>query len=326
MQPVTVIVLNWNGKSMLERCLQALQRQTYPALDIWVVDNGSTDGSASWVRAHYPQVRVWALPDNQGFCQAYNQALSHVKTPYVALLNNDAFPDPGWLQALVEALERCPSAWSAASKMVFDEDPGRIDRAGDAYGLEGAGLMRGRGAPATCYCQEEWVFGACAGAALYRTSVMQEVGFFDEDFFILHEDVDLSFRALLRGYGCVFVPKALVYHRAGASVGHESGAAVYYGHRNVEWVYVKNMPSALLACTWPLHGLYILGAGLYFWRRGRWREFLAAKRDAFQHLPKMLAKRRAIQRRRKVSTWDVFKALNVSLMKARFRCKVFHGS
>lgn len=324
MDGVTVIVLNWNGKVLLQRCLEALRRQSYADFRAWVVDNGSTDGSVEWVRSQHPEVVVWALPNNQGFCRAYNEALRHVTTPYVALLNNDAFPSPGWLQALVEALDRHPSAWSAASKMVFDQDPGRIDRAGDVYALEGAGFMRGRNAPTSSYSREEWVFGACAGAALYRTSVMRELAFFDEDFFILHEDVDLNFRAQLRGYGCIYVPRALVYHRAGASVGRESASAVYYGHRNVEWVYLKNMPSALLAVTWPIHLLYIVGAALFFSSHGRFGEFMAAKKDAFRQLPRVLAKRREIQRYRKISTLQLFKLLDFGSMGARLRSKLIH--
>lgn len=326
MRPVTVIVLNWNGKALLQRCLDALYRQTYAPVDIWVVDNGSTDGSADWVRAHASRVTLWALPENLGFCRAYNLALRHVTTPYVALLNNDAFPSPLWLEALVQALEDHPRAWSAASKMVFHEDPQRIDRAGDAYGLEGAGWMRGRHAPASHFDRKAWVFGACAGAALYRTSVMRDLGYFDEDFFILHEDVDLSFRAQLRGYGCVFVPEALVCHHGSASVGRESAGAVYYGQRNVEWVYVKNMPTPLLAVTWPLHFLYIVGAGLYFCSRGRCLEFIKAKRDAYATMHRLLEKRKRLQRQRKISTRELLRVLDFGPLLHRVHSKVGRSS
>ncbi|WP_448383454.1 glycosyltransferase family 2 protein [Desulfosoma sp.] len=321
MSQVTVIVLNWNGVEVLPLCLAGLRCQTYAHFTVWVIDNGSTDGSAVWVREHHPEVTVIAHGENRGFCRAYNEVLRLVATPYVALLNNDAVPDPEWLSCLVSALETDPGAWAAASKMVFWDFPEVIDRAGDAYTWEGAALMRGRGEKAWRYGKKERVFGACAGAALYRTSVFRELGFFDEDFFLLHEDVDVSFRARLWGYECVYVPEALVYHKAGYSVGRESATAVYYGHRNVEWVYLKNMPTALLCITWPFHLFYVTAAGMYFLCRGRGRWFLAAKRDALRHGKEVLRKRSAVQKRRVVSSLTILRSLSWDLLVTRLRSK-----
>lgn len=293
---VTVVVVNWNGRLVLEKCLDSLKRQTFPCFSVTVVDNGSTDGSAAFIRRRYPGVDLIALEENVGFAKANNIALQAVRTPYAALLNNDAQASPGWLEALVAALKRRPAAWAAASRMVFADRPDTIDRAGDAYTIEGAGLLRGRGAPAADYGAEEWVFGPCAGAALYRMKVLEEIGGFDEAFFLLYEDLDLSFRAQLKGYRCIYVPDAVVYHHASYTIGRDSSTSVYYGHRNLEWVYIKNMPSSLLLKTLPFHLLYDVAALAYFLAAGRGKAYLAAKRDALLGLGGMLAKRRAIQK------------------------------
>ena len=136
----------------------------------------------------------------------------------MAGLNNDAVPDTMWLKHLVEALDSYPEAGFAASKMFFYDDPETIDRAGDAYSRAGTGLLRGQGESASNYNKQEWIFGACAGAALYRTVMLNDIGLFDEDFFLLYEDVDLSFRAQLKGYRCLLVPDAVVYHKASSSI------------------------------------------------------------------------------------------------------------
>jgi GT2 family glycosyltransferase len=131
-------------------------------------------------------------------------------------------------ESLIGALESCPEAGFAASKMLYYDNPEIIDRAGDSYTRAGAG---------------EWIFGACAGAALYRTRMLRDTGIFDEDFFLLYEDVDLSFKAQLKGYKCLYVPEAIVHHKASSSIIYDSPTSVYYGHRNLEWVYIKNMPA-----------------------------------------------------------------------------------
>ncbi|MHB8773178.1 MAG: glycosyltransferase family 2 protein [Syntrophales bacterium] len=292
---VSVVIVNWNGRAFLPECLEALRRQVYRAFSVILVDNGSDDGSAAFVSAQYPEVRVLALPENKGFAAANNVALRMVETEFVALLNNDAVPDPVWLQSLVEALEDCPQAGLAASKMLLYDRRAMIDRAGDGYTRAGAALLRGRGLPAERHQVREWVFGACAAAALYRMVMLRDIGFFDEDFFLLYEDVDLSFRAQLKGYRCVYVPEALVYHRGSSSIGHDSPVSVYYGHRNLEWVYMQNMPFRLLLRTIVPHILYDIAACSYFVACGRGKDFFRAKRDALRGLKRAMKKRRRIQ-------------------------------
>ena len=298
MEEVTVIVLNWNGARVLPRCLEAMAGQTYKEFHLIVVDNGSTDGSWKLVQTHTAQVELIRLPYNMGFSRANNIVLKTVSTPYVALLNNDAFPRPDWLESLMAGLERHPEAGFVASKLLFDDARDVIDRAGDGYSIAGVAYLRGRGAHSSFYDKEEEVFGACAAAALYRKELLQRVGMFDEDFFLLHEDVDLSFRAQLMGYRCVYVPHAVVYHGASSTLVHDSSASVYFGHRNLEWVYLKNMPWSLLVRTFWLHILYNLFACAFFLYIGRGRDFIKAKRDALIHFPLMWKKRKMVQKGR----------------------------
>ncbi len=300
MARVSVITLNWNGTKVLSECLEGLHSQTYQSFSTIVVDNGSTDGSVDFVRRNYPEVNLVALDKNAGFCVANNIAIRSVETEYVALLNNDAVPDPLWLSKLVQAMDSHPEAGLVASKMLFYDDPERIDRAGDSYTIAGVALLRGCGESSANYDEEVSIFGACAGAALYRTEMLKEIGLFDEDFFLLYEDVDLSFRAQLRGYKCLYVPNAIVYHRASSSIGYDSSISVYYSHRNLEWVYIKNMPTKLLLKTIWLHIIFDIGAFFFFGTNGRIKEFIKAKWDAIKGMKRILKKRWQIQNHRRV--------------------------
>ncbi len=296
MAEITAVVVNWNGGRMLGECLASLRRQTRRPLATIVVDNGSIDGSPQMVRRDFPEVSLICLPENRGFASANNIAIGRVRTALTALLNNDAVAHPDWLAHLHDALERHPGAGSAACRMLYQDRRGIIDRAGDGYSRAGAGVLRGRGRRAGEFATADWVFGACAGAALYRTAMLRALGGFDERFFLLYEDVDLSFRAQLMGFACRYVPAALVYHGASRSIGYDSPTAVYYGHRNLEWVYAKNMPCRLIARSLLRHLLYDAAAYVFFICRGRGGAFLRAKRDALRGMAPVLKQRAHIQR------------------------------
>lgn len=306
---VSIIIVNWNQCEQLIECLRSLELQTFTTDNIVVVDNGSTDGSAEKVSLLFPDLALIRAPKNLGFATANNIAIQRSNTKYVALLNNDAIAEPIWLEKLVGALETYSEAGMATSKMVYDHDPNTIDRAGDGYSIAGAGVLRGRGASSISYQRLERIFGACAGAAIYRKEMLDEIGLFDEDFFLINEDVDLSFRAQLAGYQCLYVPEAIVRHKASMSIGRDSETSVYYGHRNLEWVYIKNMPTSLIVITLIPHFIYILLAGAYFFRVGKGRVYLQAKKDALKSVRKMITKRKLIQQNRRVSLmylWRLF--------------------
>lgn len=306
---VSVIIVNWNGKKFISECLDGLRRQTYKDHSIVLVDNASDDGSLELIHRKYPEVKTIALAENLGFAVANNIAIESIDTEYVALLNNDAVPHPGWLTNLLKTLEMNPGAGMAASKMLLYDHPEIIDRAGDIYTTAATALLNGRGKPSYYFNKPAWIFGACAGAAIYRKQMLDEIGFFDEDFFLLYEDVDLSFRAQLHGYKCIYVPNAIVYHKASGSIGDDTPVSVYYSHRNLEWVYIHNMPRILVLKTILPHIIYDAAAFFYFAVKGRSAEFVKAKWHVLKGLKRALAKRKRIQESRKVSDryiWSLF--------------------
>lgn len=321
----TIVIVNWNGRHLLPECLEGLRNQQYQGFSTVLVDNGSSDGSIDYVAGNHPEVKIIGLPRNIGFPAANNIALKGLRTEYVALLNNDAIPDPLWLMNLLKAMERYPEAGFVASKMLFNGNRGVIDRAGDSYTRAGVGHLRGRGAPAEHYDEQEWIFGACAGAALYRGAMLEKIGLFDEDFFLIYEDVDLSFRAQLMGYRCLYVPEAVVYHRGSSSLVHDSPVSVYYGHRNLEWVYLQNMPELLIRKTVGEHVIYGIGAFLFFASKGRVKDFIKAKLHALKGLKTSLRKRRRIQAARIVTDAYIWSLLERERFLPRLAMR-FEGS
>ncbi|MGC8872915.1 MAG: glycosyltransferase family 2 protein [Chloroflexia bacterium] len=246
---VSVVIPNYNGLAHLPICLEALRRQRFREFEVILVDDGSRDGSPSWVRAHYPEVQVVALPRNCGLAAAVNRGIAFARGSLIALLNNDTEADPDWLAALVEAANAYPEIGAFASKIRLFDRRNILHSAGDLYGTDGIPRNRGvweedRGQ----YDERPEVFGACGAAALYRREMLTELtcgpGPFDEQLFMYLEDVDLAWRAQLRGHRCRFVPGAIVYHRLGATGG--GPLASYYVGRNTLLVLMKDLPGPLL--------------------------------------------------------------------------------
>lgn len=300
MPACSVIIVNWNGRHHLDTCLEALRRQSYKDYEVILIDNGSSDGSAEHVRTRHEWVRVVVLDENRGFSGGSNEGIRRARGQYVALLNNDTEADPHWLEELVAGLEGHGADFCASQVLLFDERE-ILDSAGDELAIIGVGNKRGHLQEAFRYRQPGEVFGASAAAALYRRSMLDDIGLFDEDFFLIFEDVDLSFRARNAGYRCAYVPTARVYHRTNASIVTYSHTYVYYGQRNLELVFIKNMPLPLLVKYLPAHLLYDLVALFFFASHGRLWSFLQAKGAALRLLPATLRKRRHIQVRRVVS-------------------------
>jgi GT2 family glycosyltransferase len=242
-----VVIPNWNGAAWLPGCLGALAAQTFRAFETVLVDNGSSDGSVALVRRDHPDVRVVTFGRNRGFAAAANAGIrAGAPTPYVALLNTDTRPRPGWLESLVAAMVRAgPEVGCLASRMLRMEDPAQVDDAGDGLSWHGVAFKRGHGEPAAAYAREEDVFSPCAGAALYRRPMLEEVGGFDERFFAYLEDVDLGLRCRLRGYRCRYVPGAEVLHH-GHGAGIARGRYVRLTTRNRLALFAKSIPAPLL--------------------------------------------------------------------------------
>jgi hypothetical protein len=299
MPEISVIIANWNGKRFLEECLSALRRQTFRDFETILVDNGSNDGSAEFVCAHFPEVSLLALSTNRGFTGGNIAGYETANGRLVALLNNDTEAHPFWLQAIHNGASSHPEAGSFASKMVYYDDRRKIENCGFEVDVAGMTVEVGRDQiDGPQWQHSRKVFGACGGAVAYRRAMLEQVGFLDPDFFMIYEDVDLSFRAQLSGYDCVYLPQAIVYHRYRSTIAKQPALQVFYAQRNIEFLYLKNMPLSLILRSAPRRLLYEIGAALYFLWNGNGSAFLRAKLHVLRHLGSILRKRRAIQRRK----------------------------
>ena len=301
MPKISVIVVNWNGKHFLETCLSALRRQTFRDFETILVDNDSQDGSAEYVHSNFREVRLIALSENRGFTGGNIAGWEHSHGNLIVLLNNDTEAHPHWLEEIHKASMEFPQAGSFASKMLLFDDRDRIDNCG--FDLTSAGLTMdlGRGEEnGPAWAAPRKVFGACGGAAAYRRDMLNDVGFLDDIFFMTYEDVDLGFRCQLRGYECMFVAEAIVYHRYRATMTKYPARQAFFSQRNIEFVYLKNLPLGLILRSLPQRLLYQVGGAIYFSRQGVGLAFVKAKLDAIRHLPLMLQKRKSIQSRRTV--------------------------
>ena len=299
---VSVIIVNWNGEKFLRSCLQSLSQQTYSSVERIFVDNGSLDESLALVRQEFPEFKVVAQSRNEGFSRGNAAGFRLASGDYIALVNNDACVDREWLARILAPMQENASIGICASKILF-ADSGRINSAGDGVTVAGVGFNCGLGVEAGAFGVPRNVFGACGAAVLYRRKMLDEIGFLDEDFFLYDEDTDLNFRAQLAGWKCAYVPTAVVQHIGNATAGRLSDIHVYYHSRNLEFVWIKNMPMALMIRYAHQKLIQEIGSFAYLClRHGKWRPFFRAKRDALRMLPVMWKKRREIQKRRRVTT------------------------
>ncbi len=269
MVQVSVIIVNRNGREFLEHCMQALEAQTFTNYEVIVVDNNSTDGSVELLESSFGQVQLIRNTENRGFAAANNQAIRGSAAPFVATLNNDTRPEPGWLDALVTAMEAAQGVGACASKMLFANQPGVINSAGIAIDRAGIAWDRLGG---TTDCPDEAhlydVFGACAGAALYRRTMLEEIGLFDDDFFAYLEDVDLAWRAQAAGWRTLYVPSArVIHHHSGTSIEGSPLKSRLLG-RNKVWLIAKNYPWPAFLWYGPVVAAYDLGSVLIALLRG----------------------------------------------------------
>ena len=304
---VTVVIPNWNGERFLPTCLGSLREQSFKDFDVVMVDDNSTDGSVALARHNFPEVQVLPLDENKGFSAAVNAGIRASGAECVALLNNDTEVEPKWLHALVEAANAHPEAGLFASKMVDFYDRRVLDGAGDVLRRSGLPLRLGHGElDRGQYDKASFVFGACAGAALYRRSMLDDVGLFDEDFFANCEDGDLSFRAQLAGHRCLYVPRSVVYHVGSVSTGGKrSATATRLGARNSVSLLVKNLPLSAVPHVLPFFVLEQLGRLLAAAVTGSPRAQLQGLAEARGHLPLMVKKRRRIQGEKRVSGGEI---------------------
>jgi GT2 family glycosyltransferase len=319
----SIVIVSWNGRPYLEPCLNAVAAQQGVEAETIVVDNGSSDGTAEFVRERFPWVRLIPLAENRGFAGGNNAGVREARGRVVVLLNNDTVAEPGWLAALLRGREGGGADALASSQIVYMHDPRVIDSAGDGLVRWGGAFKRHHGASVDAAAESREVFGVCGAACAIPRAVFDELGGFDEDFFALHEDVDLSYRARLLGYPCVYVADAVVRHHGSATLGRISEFAVFHGQRNLEWMYFKNTPGSLLWRTLPGHVIYTAAAAIHFARHGLLGAFLRAKWAALAGLPRLLRKRAQVQRTRRVGGDAIWPHLEARWLATKRREKQF---
>jgi GT2 family glycosyltransferase len=308
---ISVVIPTWNGVRHLAVCFNALRRQTLPAYEIILVDNASTDNTRELVECDYPEVKFIQLPVNRLFAGACNVGMRSSHGEFIALLNNDTEADECWLANVAATFRTHPNAGFVASKLRLFDQRDRLHSAGDFYSVRGVPGNRGVWQTDSGQFDDEYVFGACGAASVYRREMLDRIGLLDETFEFSCEDVDLSWRAQLAGYKCAFAHDAIVYHKISATGGGILNS--YYDGRNFIWLLVKDVPAAI----WRAHAgailmsqLRITRDALRAWRGTAARMRLKGQLAGMLGIPRMLARRRDVQRIRVIETAELYKLLS----------------
>lgn len=296
---VAVVIVSYNSGSILEKCLASLKDQTWQPDRVLVVDNNSDDALTLSMLEMITDAEVIYLKENIGYGAAINHAAALLEgIDYLCCLNPDAFAEPRWIEALMVAAARNPEMGSFASLMLKADDESIIDGAGDVLHMSGIPWRRYHGKSRTDVdISTECVFSPCAGAAMYSLPAFEQMGGFDESFFMYVEDIDLGFRLQLANYPCLLVPDAIVKHIGSAITGADSAFTVYHGHRNLVFSYIKNMPFVLLLISLPLHLLATISSIIILTLRGHADSICLAKWDALKAMPRYIAKRKHNEQR-----------------------------
>ena len=278
----TVVIPNYNGKKYLAACLKSLEESEKERPCAVVVDNGSTDGSDREAEERFPWVRLIRFPENRGFDAAVNEGIRQSRTPYVFLLNNDTIVRPGCISALEARMEREEELFSLSARMVDMRDPSVMDGAGDLYSALGWAYAVGKGKPAARYGRPVRIFSACAGAAIYRRSMLERTGLFDELHFAYLEDVDLGYRARILGFVNAYEPSAVVLHAGSATSGSRYNEfKIRYSARNNVYLIYKNMPALQILLNSPFLLAGFAVKFLFFLKKGYGRIYAQGFREGF---------------------------------------------
>ena len=279
---VSVVIPNFNGIAFLDSVLASLEGQTLNNFEVILVDNGSTDGSCSFVTANYPWVHLIELSENFGFCGAVNAGIRAAKAPYVLLLNNDTEVKEDFVEEMLAAIRRHKNAFSCGARMVQYHDRDKLDDVGNYYCALGWSFARGRGKDIHAYETEDRIFSACAGAAIYRKKILEKIGYFDEEHFAFLEDTDIGYRARIYGYENWYAPKAIVYHvGSGTSGSRYNQFKTRYSSRNNIYLIYKNMPLLQIILNLPFLVAGFLVKFLFFAVKGMGKEYAAGIKNGF---------------------------------------------
>ncbi len=329
---IAIIIINWNGKHLLKECLSSAENQDYDNFKIILADNGSKDGSVEFVKEKFPKVEVVELKENTGFAKANNigmhKAFEDPEIEYIALLNNDAMAEKSWLSEMVKVIKQDEKIGSVAPKILKYRRRDIVDSIGNMIHLDGTGI--------SC-CMNEVdngqynkiveIFGVNGCSCLYSKKLLEDVqvdsDFFDSDFFLYLEEVDLNWRARLRGWKCFTAPSAVVYHKHSETTVLYSPLKAFYVNRNRNFVIIKNYPPFLL----PKAFFYLFYRYFYSVKSIKKNKGSSARLveksgfsktikivfrgwvDIVRYFPKMLKKRFYIQKNKMISDMEIKKII-----------------
>jgi len=318
MVSVSVVVLNWNGKKHAEECLHSLFKQSYKDFEVLFVDNDSSDGSVEFVKEKfpvekYPKLRILPSGGNFGQGGGDNFGIKRAKGEYVVLMDNDTKADKDFLKEVVNVAESDYRIGIVVGKLMYYSNPDTFNSIGHTVFVDGSCIDTAIGEKDVGqYEKIKEIFSANAAGTLFRKKMLDDIAvdgeYLDADFFTYYEDVDLGFRSRLRGWKCIYNPKAVVLHKVNVSTSQVSNLGLYSGIRNKPFFIIKNYPTSLLI----KYGIFILGryfvSFVYYLLKFN-KTSLKARRDTLKMLPKMLHKRKIIQSRRKISVKELEKWL-----------------
>ena len=298
---ISVVIPTWNGLKHLPVCFEALRRQTLSPYEVFLVDNASQDDTIAFTQREFPEIKIIALPTNLRFAGACNAGMRAATGEAIALLNNDTEADEHWLENVAKTFIAHPEAGFVASKLRLFDQRDKLHSAGDFYSLRGVPGNRGVWQRDEGQFDQDYVFGACGAASVYRRSMLDQIGLLDETFEFSCEDVDISWRAQLAGYKCAFAKDAIVYHKVSATGGGTLNS--YYDGRNFIWLLAKDVPGKILRANFGAivgQQLHITWDALKAWRGEAARMRLKGQVAGMLGLPKMLRARAAVQAGRRI--------------------------
>ncbi len=284
---VSIVIPNYNAFELLKKCIISIKEKTNEDIEIIIVDNASKDLDIDYIN-NLENVKFIYLDKNYGFSKAVNEGILNSNSEYIILLNNDTEIEFGFVEKLLEQIKSDEYIFSVSSKMIDYRNRKIIDDAGDEYSIVGWTKKVGNGKSIDKFVKPRKIFSSCAGAAIYRKKIFEEIGYFDESFFAYLEDVDICYRANINGYKNIFCPDAIVYHVGSATSGSKhNDFKVKLSARNNIYLVVKNMPILQLILNLPLLCIGFFVKYLFFLKKGLGKSYLLGIKEALLSIKKI---------------------------------------
>lgn len=307
---ISIIIPNWNGVELLKNCLPSIIKQVFKDFEVIIVDNGSTDESIQYLKTNFPNFKIIKLSKNIGFAGAVNRGIKKALGEYIILLNNDTEMNKNCLKYLVEAADKHSEAGMVAAKIKNFYHRNIIDNAGDEIDIIGHSFTRGTGkTDGPKFNKPEYVFLVTGGGGLFKKEVFNKIGFFDEDYFLYMEDIDLSFRAQLAGFKAWYEPKAVIYHKRMSTSSKNMSFVEPECFRNMTMNIIKDYPLSLLLHNFYWIKIILVNLNTIKYLAGKGYLWGALKSEWYilTHIKKLLEKRKKIQNLKTVSDEYIIK-------------------